>query len=226
MIPPTSIDGTDITGATIDGTDVQEITVDGQTVFSAVDVVDNAELSPNGPYSPSDTISTYYTGNTGDYFLSSSRVFEGSRSIEHTGTNSTERIISLSGLPNYPQSGDIFEFYMDIGEQFDGYVLFGAQNIDDYYEFGYRRGDLRLAEYDSGQTILDSTPQSLSEQYYRFEVDWKSTTNNIIGKVFETNGTLLATVSDGSSTYSSGGIGFKNLNTNNAQWNYDGFVIK
>jgi hypothetical protein len=37
---PTSIDGTDITGATIDGTDVQEITVDGDTVFSAAaDVV-------------------------------------------------------------------------------------------------------------------------------------------------------------------------------------------
>jgi len=35
MIPPTSIDGTDITGATIDGTDVTEITVDGDTVFSA-----------------------------------------------------------------------------------------------------------------------------------------------------------------------------------------------
>jgi len=35
MMPPTSIDGTDITGATIDGTDVQEITVDGQTVFAA-----------------------------------------------------------------------------------------------------------------------------------------------------------------------------------------------
>jgi len=35
MMPPTSIDGTDITGATIDGTDVQEITGAGQTVFSA-----------------------------------------------------------------------------------------------------------------------------------------------------------------------------------------------
>jgi len=35
MIPPTSIDGTDITGATIDGTDVTEITVDGDSVFSA-----------------------------------------------------------------------------------------------------------------------------------------------------------------------------------------------
>jgi len=32
---PTSIDGTDITGATIDGQDVEEITVDGQTVFTA-----------------------------------------------------------------------------------------------------------------------------------------------------------------------------------------------
>jgi len=38
MIPPTSIDGTDITGATIDGTDVQEITVDGDVVFSAREV--------------------------------------------------------------------------------------------------------------------------------------------------------------------------------------------
>jgi len=35
MMPPTSIDGTDITGATIDGTDVQEITVDGDTVFTS-----------------------------------------------------------------------------------------------------------------------------------------------------------------------------------------------
>jgi len=31
---PTSIDGTDITGATIDGTDVTEITVDGDVVFT------------------------------------------------------------------------------------------------------------------------------------------------------------------------------------------------
>jgi len=43
MMPPTSIDGTDITGATIDGTDVTEITVDGQTVFTAgPDIPDNA----------------------------------------------------------------------------------------------------------------------------------------------------------------------------------------
>jgi hypothetical protein len=35
-MPPTSIDGSEITGATIDGQDVSEITVDGQTVFTAI----------------------------------------------------------------------------------------------------------------------------------------------------------------------------------------------
>jgi len=40
-MPPTSIDGTDITGATIDGTDVQEITVDGQTVFTSAPQINN-----------------------------------------------------------------------------------------------------------------------------------------------------------------------------------------
>jgi hypothetical protein len=40
--PPTSIDGTDITGATIDGQEVQSITIDGQEVFSAVSPLDKA----------------------------------------------------------------------------------------------------------------------------------------------------------------------------------------
>jgi len=51
MIPPTSIDGTDITGATIDGQDVQEITVDGQTVFtSAFSRVDDFSTNTIGDY--------------------------------------------------------------------------------------------------------------------------------------------------------------------------------
>jgi hypothetical protein len=41
---PTSIDGTDITGATIDGTDVQEITVDGDVVFSAQPPISNSVI--------------------------------------------------------------------------------------------------------------------------------------------------------------------------------------
>jgi len=57
---PTSIDGTDITGATIDGQDVEEITVDGQTVFlSAFSHFDDFD---------SNTLSDYeiYDGGTVD----------------------------------------------------------------------------------------------------------------------------------------------------------------
>jgi len=45
MMPPTSIDGTDITGATIDGTDVTEITVDGDTVFTAGPAIPDSEAN-------------------------------------------------------------------------------------------------------------------------------------------------------------------------------------
>jgi len=48
---PTSIDGTDITGATIDGTDVQEITVDGDVVFSAGPIPDIQDLEAHYDFS-------------------------------------------------------------------------------------------------------------------------------------------------------------------------------
>lgn len=73
---PTSIDGTEITGATIDGQDVSEITVDGETVFTAVfteDFEDNNVQFDNipeftgysGPNSPSITTNSI----SGNYSL-------------------------------------------------------------------------------------------------------------------------------------------------------------
>ena len=60
MIPPTSIDGSDITGATIDDTDVQEITVDGDVVFSA-------GLNLNDFVAPGNLVSYYpFSGNVND----------------------------------------------------------------------------------------------------------------------------------------------------------------
>ena len=70
MIPPTSIDGTDITGATIDGTDVQEITVDGQTVFSAVQPIDvylEDDFNDNKLTNRTGTNTGIYNGVTGTF---------------------------------------------------------------------------------------------------------------------------------------------------------------
>jgi len=69
---PTSIDGTDITGATIDGTDVTEITVDGDTVFSAFSGPDDQiylhdDYNDNKLSSRDNSDTVTYKGVTGVY---------------------------------------------------------------------------------------------------------------------------------------------------------------
>jgi len=59
MMPPTSIDGTDITGATIDGTDVTEITVDGDTVFTAAPQVPTNGLLHQWDFNDAGTTTTF-----------------------------------------------------------------------------------------------------------------------------------------------------------------------
>jgi len=89
MMPPTSIDGTDITGATIDGTDVTEITVDGDTVFTA-GLPDEDDLHARYDFSQATGTSTVndlsgnghtltgsYTGPTGSINSKTAGVFDG-----------------------------------------------------------------------------------------------------------------------------------------------------
>ena len=70
---PTSIDGSDITGATIDGQDVSEITVDGQTVFEAgPDIPDSGvylhdDWGDNKLQNRDDSVTVTYNGVTGTY---------------------------------------------------------------------------------------------------------------------------------------------------------------
>ena len=70
--PPTSIDGTDITGATIDGQDVQEITVDGETVFVAFsgpdqDIYLQDDFGDNALQNRTGTETTTHNGVTGTF---------------------------------------------------------------------------------------------------------------------------------------------------------------
>jgi len=64
---PTSIDGTDITGATIDGTDVTEITVDGQSVFSG-GIPDSGDLHAQYDWSNNSTTTSSVPDLTGNGF--------------------------------------------------------------------------------------------------------------------------------------------------------------
>jgi len=102
MIPPTSIDGTDITGATIDGTDVEEITVDGQTVFTAVPSLPTSGLLHR--YDASEL-----TGETDGQNVDTLPDLAGSNDLSRTGTveYATNAINGLPALRTFGRGDGI-----------------------------------------------------------------------------------------------------------------------
>jgi len=157
MIPPTSIDGTDITGATIDGTDVTEITVDGQTVFSAVQGADIDGFETGNINN--------YTGDTSDFTVQSTEVFEGSNSLQCNDGTITTNNPPGGVLPTF---GTDFEFYwyvpstslpveptliyesdgQDAQGYRDGYVITLQERNNRFVLFGATPGDVNGQGFD------------------------------------------------------------------------------
>jgi len=77
---PTSIDGTDITGATIDGTDVQEITVDGDVVFIGATQLPTQNLIHRYDFSAASTTTTFVEDLAGSDHLTTGS-FQGFRTL-------------------------------------------------------------------------------------------------------------------------------------------------
>jgi len=101
---PTSIDGTDITGATIDGQDVQEITVDGNTVFSSSSLTNN--------------LVSYYNfeGNLNDTGAAGTVTDNGINSGVSFSTDS--KVGTQSG--DFSGTGDHFKISVSADNQFTG----------------------------------------------------------------------------------------------------------
>jgi len=98
MIPPTSIDGTDITGATIDGTDVTEITVDGQTVFTAAPAVPDQSNLVFHLDASQESLSNNQTTTTVTDFSGNNNDF--------TGDSVTYKTNQVNGLPAFEFDDD------------------------------------------------------------------------------------------------------------------------
>jgi len=206
MIPPTSIDGTDITGATIDGTDVQEITVDGDTVFSAIQVIDDFN----------DTDFSEYSGDTGNLSQSTTTVKEGSGSAEFfQPSGSNIEVTSTSGLENYPEAGDTFRYFVRQDVDTDSSRVshqFGVQGTDSYsIDFRPNSNEIRFSStYDSGNNLTINTTLNANE-WYEIEVDW-GTNGTFTIDAFDDTGSRLnnfpGTTTDNNQT--TGGIGIVN----------------
>ena len=151
---PTSIDGTDITGATIDGTDVTEITVDGDVVFSAGPTLspnlkhywtfDNADVSGNNVFDTvgnidgtiSGGVTTGVTGESGEAFImdgeNDGEVNFGSIPTCESATEFTLSIFIKDATPASDQVStftNIFGDYRDI----DDNIVLGMENDEDAF---------------------------------------------------------------------------------------------
>jgi len=141
---PTSIDGTDITGATIDGTDVTEITVDGQTVFTAA----------NLPVAFSDMIAWYpFESNItdGDEYSDATALFSGAGdSTAYDLTDDGAIFESSEGVTDINQGSDSGAFEnVNGGEYLTTSVPIGLPITITfwYYRTG---GKFAIGSFDSG----------------------------------------------------------------------------
>jgi len=168
MMPPTSIDGTDITGATIDGTDVTEITVDGDTVFTA-GLPDSADILVD--YDVSATSSTNSipdtTGNqpdaTGDTYTTTTA--NGVRTSIEFGTANT----NLNVFTMYIQSSG-FTHRVNSVDTFSGLNTTNTNaDFTEIYFGSYSGGAGNRSDADLGRWIMyDGDKRSIQSQVESF----------------------------------------------------------
>jgi len=212
MIPPTSIDGTDITGATIDGTDVQEITVDGDVVFTAApDIIDDFESGNLNAY------------NRTSGFQISNFAAKGNHSLEFNNapfdSPNNETFIGMysvpgDGLANYFAKGEKMSYlWYAENNGFHG-VNFGVNSTGtEGVLFTFKASDstLSLITEQNGSTTRDDF---LASGDYRFEwleveIQWhdgsgSQPNNTITADIFQTNSNFQRTnlINSGSITES------------------------
>jgi hypothetical protein len=231
--PPTSIDGTDITGATIDGQEVQEITVDGDTVFTAQTLVDSFDQPLYEDQNK--VLSDNYAGDLSVFSRQQNIVKDGTHALECVTTNNTA-ISSLSRLPNYPSAGDTVSCKVRIGSGSRRcFTHLGVSDdgdgnpLSDGYSFkvSLEENEISIRANANGSKFSTvSTGANINaDTWFEQRIEWQ-TNGNITYDLLNLSGNTLASLSIQDSTYTSGGIGFQGeTKTTNEEFYWDSYKI-
>jgi hypothetical protein len=162
--------------------------------FTPIVVEDFERSSPLGDYS----------GDTGAGTIVATPVEHGSNALELASGN---RIISTSGLPDYPAAGDEFEFYIYPTSGQVGRFLFGVQDASNWFGVAANpdADAVRLLKLDGGAPVevLASADTAVATGEYLFgQINWFDD-----GQLDVTFAGTLFGASD--ATYASGGIGWE-----------------
>ena len=190
---PTSIDGTDITGATIDGTDVQEITVDGQTVFTAGPPVPQPDLHYTFSETSGSTVADVTgNGNTG--------IVNGSTNLNVTGEiGSGVEFPGVSGSNIEPgdiidESEGTFTFYAKVSSRPNRFIGVIDNSIDGNDWEAWYDDNAGGFNWRPGSTGISIGTLNNETVFKHFALTWKE---NDVAEIY-INGVLQASSSTGS----------------------------
>jgi hypothetical protein len=148
-------------------------------------------------------------GSSGASVVSSPTVY-GSKALEISGTNT--EMIKTTGLPNEPQAGDVFSYWVRGTNGADDINLtYGVQDHTNRYfvRVDFANDNLRLYRYEGSDAYLlkeQTSGFTLSEDvWYRVVVDWRTNGNHIVS--LRTRG-WEEQLEAMDSTWKDGGIGY------------------
>jgi len=178
---PTSIDGTDITGATIDGTDVQEITVDGDVVFSATSISPKAvhqwKLDDvNGTMADSignaDATNQGLTSVNGNFVGGSAAQGDGSSTAEISASDAS----TINSLRDQPHAWSFtIETSSSAEEVFIGETISAPRYLVGHTGFDGANADtitILVGDSSSNQHVTTYSTTINDGQKYRVTVNW------------------------------------------------------
>lgn len=159
-------------------------------------------------------------GGTSDFTISSNQAIEGTYSLLINGHTDYPKILSTSGLNNYPQQGDEFEiwFYPDFtpgSGSADSGFYFGASDLSNHYWISYRGYQDEIRFHVNGNWIDGvSSPGVTANEWHKFVVQWDD--GNSFGgspgdftiDLEDNSGNVLATITANDTTHEDGGFGF------------------
>lgn len=167
---------------------------------------------------------TEYSGETGEFSVVGTGAYERTYRLNASDSNNSKTTQIMRNTNVTVSQGQKIRFlsYIDTstGSGDEICTHFGVQTSTTSYSvclelFGVDRMSIsrNALNRDTSGTVLSSTTVTYTTGWYVVEVDWR--TNNSIFATLSQNGTIVATTTATSSTYTSGGIGY-------TLWGYHG----
>jgi hypothetical protein len=162
------------------------------------------------------TLNEYSVYREGPATLVSSPTYSGSQAlaIDQTATD----VVSMAGLPYYPQAGDTFSTRVRWTPDANGVIFaYGVQTYVEYSDFEYYyilikpdADQIALKKWDNDtKSKLDKNLSvgMSADTWYELEVDWQTDGTHTV-TLYDDSGAQVSQLSAVDTAYSSGGLGF------------------